>query len=113
MVSAPSKGDSKYFGIAETSFKDSFRNHRADFRHKSYVNSTELYTYMWKLKDEKITANVKWNIISIVHGTLKGGVCKLCLCDKFWLLKHFDNEHLLNQNLGLISNCRHENKLLV
>ena len=48
VVSAPSKPDNKYFGIAETSFKDRFRNRTRDFRRKKYVNSTELFKYMWK-----------------------------------------------------------------
>ena len=37
VVSAPSKPDKKYFGIAETSYKDRFRNHIIDFRHKKNV----------------------------------------------------------------------------
>ena len=57
---------------------------------KKFVNSTELSKYMWKLKDENITANIKWNM-SMVHGTPKGGVSKLCLTDKFWLLKDFSD----------------------
>ena len=113
MVSAPSKPDKKYFGIAETSSKDCFRNHTRDFRRKKYVNSNELSKYMWKLKDEKITASIKWNIMSIVHGTPKGGVCKLCLTEKFWLLKHFKDENLLIKKSEFIRKCRHENKLLV
>ena len=68
---------------------------------------------MWTLKDEKITASIKWNIMSIIHGTPKGGVCKLCLTEKFCFLKYFNNEHLLNKKSELISNCGHENKLLV
>ena len=56
VVSAPSKLDKKYFGIAETAFKDGFRNNTRDFHHKKYVNSTELSKYMWKLGDEKITS---------------------------------------------------------
>ena len=74
MVSALGKPDKKYFDIAETSFKDRFRNHTRDFRLKKYVNSTELSKYMWKLKDEKITASTKWNIMSIAHGTPKDGI---------------------------------------
>ena len=42
VVSTPSKPDKKYFVIAETSFKDRFRNHTREFRHKKYVKSTEL-----------------------------------------------------------------------
>ena len=68
---------------------------------------------MWQLKNKKITATIKWNIVSIVHGTPKGGVCKLCLTEKFWLLKYFNNEHLLNKKLKFISKFRHQNKLLV
>ena len=68
---------------------------------------------MWKLKDEKIIAIVKWNITSVVHETPKGGICKFCLIEKFWLLKDFNDEHLLNKKLEFISKCRHENKLLV
>ena len=112
VVSQPSKPDNKYFGISETSFKDRFRNHTRDFCHKKYVNSTELSKCMWKLKDEKIKANIKWNIMSIVHGPPKGGVCKLCLTEIFWILKHFNNKHLFNQKLQFISTCRDENKLL-
>ena len=39
VVSAPSKPDKKYFGIAEASFKDRFRNHTRDFGHKKNVVS--------------------------------------------------------------------------
>ena len=53
VVLASSKPDKKNFGIAETSFKVCFRNHTREFRHKKYVNSSELSKYMWKLKDEK------------------------------------------------------------
>ena len=34
--------------------------------------------------------------------------------EKFWVLKHFNDEHLLNKKSEfIISKCRHENKLLV
>ena len=107
-----SNSDPIYVAVnsAETSFKDHFRNHTRDFRHKKYVNRTELSKYMWKSKDEKITATIKRNIMSIVHGTPKGGVYKLCLTEKFWLQKHFNDENLLNKKLEFISKCRHENK---
>ena len=31
------------------------------------------------MERRKITSSIKWNMMSIVHGTPKGGVCKLCL----------------------------------
>ena len=113
VVSALGKPDKKYFDIAETSFKDRFRSQARDFCHKKYDNSTERSKYMWKLKDEKITANIKWNIMSVVHGTPKGGACKLCLTEKFWLLKHFNYKHLVNKKSEFFSKSRHEKKLQV
>ena len=50
VVSAHNKPDKKDFFIAETSFKDRFKNNTRDFRHKKYVSSTELSKYMWKFK---------------------------------------------------------------
>ena len=47
----------------KTAFKDHFRNHAKDFRHKKYVNRTELSKFMWRLKDEIITPGIKWNVI--------------------------------------------------
>ena len=47
--------------------------------------------------------------MSIVNATPKGGVCKLCLTKKFWLLKHSNEEHLLNKKSEFIDKCRYEN----
>ena len=58
IVSAIHKPDKKYFGISETPFKDRYNNHTRDFRHKEYVNSTELSKYIWKLKDEGETPSI-------------------------------------------------------
>ena len=66
------------------------------------MNSTELSKYMRKLKDEKLTPSIKWNML-IVYENSKGGVCKIFLTEKFRLLKHISEEHLLS----------YENKLLV
>ena len=49
--------------------------------------------------------------MSIVHGTPKGGICKLCLTEKFWFLKHFNYKNLLKMKSEFIN--WHENKLLV
>ena len=51
--------------------------------------------------------------MSIVHTTPNGGICKLCLTEKFWLVKHFHHKHLLNKKSEFIGKCRHENKLLI
>ena len=83
VVSAPSKPDKKYFGITENIFEKGFKTHTRDFYHKKYVNSFQ----RWLL----------WT----------------CLKEKFWLLKHFNDEHLFNKKSEFISKWKHENKLLV
>ena len=67
IVSAIHKPDKKYFGISETPFKDRYNNQTRDFKHKEYVNSTELSKYIWKLKDEGETPSITWIcLLSIV-----------------------------------------------
>ena len=100
-------------GIFETPFKDRYNNLTRDFRHKEYVNSTELSKYMWKLKDEGETPSITWNIRSFVNCRPIGGVCRLCLTETLWLLKHVNDVNLLNKKSEFISKCRHENKLLI
>ena len=50
--------------------------------------------------------------MSIVDGTPKGGICKLCFTKKFWLLKYFNNERLLNKKSEFISKSWHKHKPL-
>ena len=51
--------------------------------------------------------------MSVVNCRPRGGVCRLCLTEKSWLLKHFNDVNLLNKKSEFISKCRHENKLLI
>ena len=51
--------------------------------------------------------------MSVINCRPKGGVCRLGLTEKLWLLKHFNNVNLLNKKSEFISKCRHENKLLI
>ena len=56
-----------YFGVAQTPFKERFRNHNRNFNHKQYIKSTKLSKYIWSLKgagtpyaiDRLIAAKVK------------------------------------------------------
>ena len=51
--------------------------------------------------------------MSLVNCRPGGGVCRLCLTAKLWILKHFNDVNLLNKKLEFISKCRQENKLLI
>ena len=54
-----------------------------------------------------------WNVMSVVNCCSKEGVCRLCLTEKLWLLKHFNDVNLINNKSEFISKCRQENKLLI
>ena len=51
--------------------------------------------------------------MSVVNCRPRGGVFRLCLTEKLWLLKHFNDVNLLNKKSEFISKCRRENKLLI
>ena len=52
-----------YIGLTEGTFKQRFTQHKHSFRHRSYMNSTELSKYIWQLRDSNKGFNVKWTII--------------------------------------------------
>ena len=49
-----------YVGLAETPFKDRFRNRTKAFKHKKYSNDTELSKHIWELKDKNVNYNITW-----------------------------------------------------
>ena len=102
-----------YFGLADTTFKERYRNHTRDFRHQKYENSTELAKYIWQLKRNNISFSVKWTIITKVYGNPNSLLCKLCLTEKLWIINFINDDNLLNKKSELISKCRHLNKHLL
>ena len=107
--------DSKkfYIGLADTAFKERYRNHTRDFRNQHYEKSTELSKYIWGLKKKGIEYTIHWKVLSHVKGLTKKGFCSLCLTEKLWLIRYLDDVNLLNKKSELISKCRHENKLMI
>ena len=54
-------------GALKTPFKERFRNHTRDFKHRKYEKCTELSKYFWTLKSHGITPIVKWSIAKKVN----------------------------------------------
>ena len=78
-----------YFGLADTTFKERYRNHIRDFKHEKYENSTELAKYIWQLKPDNISFSVKWTIITIVYGSPNPLLCKLCLTETLSIINFY------------------------
>ena len=66
MVNDSNDEEKFYFGLADTTIKERYRNHNRNFKHEKYKNSTELAKYIWQLKRDHISFPVKWTIITIV-----------------------------------------------
>ena len=57
------KGTKINLDLAETSFKERFRNHSKYFNHEQNRKSTELSKYMCPLKEEQIMSRIRWSIV--------------------------------------------------
>ena len=79
----------KYLDAAETLFKERYSNHTRDFKHKNYMECTELSEYTRSLKNQGMTPIVKWRIV----------------------IKSLDDCNLLNKRYELVRKCRHQKKL--
>ena len=102
-----------YLGVSETPFKEGFRNHKKEFTHKKYWNSTELSKYTWQLNDANITPIVTWKVVAKVFSETKFNFCKLCLREKVFIIKALNDSQLLNKKSDLTNTCHHQSKLLL
>ena len=77
-----------YFGLAETTFKERYKNHKRDVKHIKYQYNTELKKYIWNLKNNSIQYNTLWKVVDKVHGNANLTICKLWLPEKLWIINH-------------------------
>ena len=100
-------------GVAQTPFKERFRNHNRDFNHEQYIKSKELSKYIWSLKDAGTPYTINWSIVAKVKGSTKINYCPLCLTEKYHLIEYFNDIRLLNKKSEFVNACRHQSKLLL
>ena len=102
-----------YIGLCDTFFKLRYRNHASSFHNERCRHATELSKHVWKLKDQNIQYNNKWEKIKqtrcYCNVTKK---CNLCLWEKYFILCKPEMPSLNNRK-ELISCCRHYSKLLL
>ena len=55
-----------YFGLAETTFKERYNNHKQDAKHINYQYDTELTKYIWNLKHNNIKCNIRRKVVDNV-----------------------------------------------
>ena len=102
-----------YYGTSETTLKKRHSNHIRYFKYVKFQHATELGKHIWQLEDNNFSYSIKWSIASKVYGHANPLSYKLCLMEKYWIVKHFDNPNLLNKKSELASKCRYQNKTLL
>ena len=113
-VSNEANNDQKfYFGLAETTFKERYNNHKRDVKYIKYQYNTELTKYIWNLKKNSIKYNIQWKVVDKVYGYANSTICKLCLTEKLWIVNHISDNNILNKKSELINKCRHLKKFLL
>ena len=107
------KPDETYTGVAATTWKIRYGNHKSNFTHSAQRVKSSLAGHIWKLKDEGRQYTLKWRTLArLPTYNPSTNSCRLCLCEKFTIM--FKPELAsLNQRDEFFTHCRHrEAKLL-
>ena len=109
-------GDNKeehYIGLTETTFKQRWSTHNSSFNTRNPKNKCGLSEYIWKLQDQNISYNIKWEIVSKAkpYNPITG-VCSLCNREKYFIL--FKPEMAtLNKRDEILGPCLHKRGKLI
>ena len=102
-----------YVGLCEPTFKERISNHKKDFKHQKYENSTELSKHIWKLKNQNTDYSISWKILDRAQPfSPVSGLCNLCTSEKYFII--FEPEKAsINQLDELYGPCLHKHKKLL
>ncbi|KAJ8039557.1 hypothetical protein HOLleu_17316 [Holothuria leucospilota] len=99
-----------YIGISGGPFKQRYYNHRKSFNHQKHAKDTELSKYIWALKEEEKSFEIKWEILKTSNTKQRASSqCNLCVEEKVEITLA-NNMNLLNRRTELLSKCRHSSK---
>ena len=66
-VTTASKTTSNYIGMMKNDFKTRFNNQKLSFRNQIHSHDTVLSKYIWELKNNDTTYDIKWRIIKTAN----------------------------------------------
>ena len=104
--------EKKYIG-STIDFKRRWYKHKGSFRNDSNKSETTLSSHIWDagLNPEP---KIEWTILAKAEPYRKGGRhCDLCLTEKMFISRTFNNPAFLNQRSELAVRCRHRRKHLL
>ena len=83
------------YGICKTTFKLRYANHKKSFNHRNRKSDTELSNEFWKIKDNKLSGNLTWEILGRHQAyNTNSKRCSLRLNEKLKIALHRDNNML-------------------
>ena len=86
-TSATSSSSFIYYGTSERKFKTPYNNDTKSFRHREYMNQTELSKHVWNLKDHGLDNNISREIHKKASPyQCDSKRCNLCLSEKFSII---------------------------
>ena len=84
-----------YYGICETTFKLRYANHKKSLNHRNCKSDTELSNAFWRIKDNKHSANITWDILGRHQAyNTSSKRYSLCLNEKLKIALHRNNNIL-------------------
>ena len=86
-----------YIGLAETTFKERYNNHKKDIKNERYKNNTELTKHVWSLKNQNHSYSIHWRVLNKVYGKANKKMCNLCTAEKLLIIESIDDDNLLNK----------------
>ena len=102
-----------YIGLASNTFKERYNNHIASFKNENHKENTTLSKYIWQLKNNRKSFEVKWSIVARAPSyTPQSKRCQLCLTEKAKILFSAD-PNSLNKRNEIMNSCRHRKKFLL
>ena len=100
-----------YVGLASTSFKDRYRNHKSSF--KNSIISTTLARHVCELKEKGENYEVKFKILGRASSFSPiSGICNLCTLEKYHII-FTPALASLNKKEEINNQCLHKEPLLL
>ena len=79
--------EKEYVGCTEGCFLQRWQGHQTNFRHRKYINDTELSGYIWNLIDKELPYSISWEILDKVPPLKRNSkYCNLCTTEKWRIL---------------------------
>ena len=106
-------GTEHYTGLTGGTFKNRWLKHEGSFRKQNNNNKTTLSTHIWKLKEEGMPYDIKWEIMDRASAfNPVNRKCRLCLLEVYYIMFKPESASLNRRN-ELYNTCRHRTQKLL